>query len=185
MASAGVRREPPSENESGVILTTPMIPVRIPRGNARVRSCQSNRARAAKGIFVILGPAQAVKVHSAQRHARALPPFQPAVGSFLRDRGRRYACPACGRAQAGATAVGSEAHPGGTGDQPGALGHFRRGAQRQQDLCVERQPVLQPGIERQALTTAAAYALLPSGLTFTTVVSATVPVGRQARFAAT
>ena len=40
MAASGVGNEPPSLNESGVMLMTPMIRVRRPSSRVRVGSCQ-------------------------------------------------------------------------------------------------------------------------------------------------
>src|ERR1039458_743191 len=49
-AASGSRNCPPSENESGVTLSTPMMSVRSPSDRARVRSCHVDRGRRAKAI---------------------------------------------------------------------------------------------------------------------------------------
>jgi hypothetical protein len=51
MAAAGVAKAPPSENESGVVFSTPTMIVRSPSGTDRVRSFQSHGERKAKGMF--------------------------------------------------------------------------------------------------------------------------------------
>src|ERR1035438_9869643 len=49
-ARSGLRNAPPSENESGVTLRTPMTRVRSPSGRERVRSCQVQAGLRAKAI---------------------------------------------------------------------------------------------------------------------------------------
>ena len=143
-----------------------MTKVRSPRGRDRVRSFQSQRERKAKAISSIL-----VRYTPRRHHATPPPPYLSLLllGALLAHPPRtRHKVPLPQAvAHILANPAVNQAHWGVSVVTLNGSSIYK----------LNDSQYFNPASNAKLFTTAAAYALLPSGLTFTTLVASSTPVG--------
>ena len=169
------------------MFSTPITRVRFPSARDRVRSFQTQRARRVKGITLILDPVRPSLACDTLR-----PEMQPRFPHLTLLLLGVLLCSATPFAGADA-AVRAKHRPAHKLPLPQAVARILADPGVNQAhwgvsvVTLSGRPIyalndrqyFNPASNAKLFTTAAAYALLPSGLTFTTLVSSSAPLGHS------